>query len=214
MRVHPKTKTNTKTRHKNGERGTACRLKVCTLSSANSLHRRAYSAKKTNCLSLTALCVLVGLILWACLHQSQPSKRKQNISCQGSCSLSISVGSLERECKKLDIYPKKKYFKYYDILPSRWGGEFESERAHRNKNLRETNDSLSPSIEIKSRKVRSLIISKRSLIISNRPLSHRCVVSHTPVEPQKESIVERRTKTYRPRGRWDRKPPRLRQNRN
>jgi hypothetical protein len=167
MRVHPKTKTNTKTRHKNGERGTACRLKVCTLSSANSPHRRAYSAKKTNCLSLTALCVLVGLILWACLHQSQPSKRKQNISCRGSCSLSISVGSLERECKKRDIYPKKKYFKYYDILPSRRGGEFESERAHRNKNLRETNDSLSPSIEIKSRKVRSLIISKRSLIISN-----------------------------------------------
>jgi hypothetical protein len=184
MRVHPKTKTNTKTRHKNGERGTACRLKVCTLSSANSPHRRAYSAKKTNCLSLTALCVLVGLILWACLHQSQPSKRKQNISCRGSCSLSISVGSLKRECKKRDIYPKKKYFKYYDILPSRRGGEFESERAHRNKNLRETNDSLSPSIEIKSRKVRSLIISKRSLIISNRPLSHRCVVSHTPVEPR------------------------------
>ena len=77
MRVHPKTKTNTKTRHKNRERGTACRLKVCTLSSANSPHRRGYSAKKTNCLSLTALCVLVGLILWACLHQSQPSKENK-----------------------------------------------------------------------------------------------------------------------------------------
>ena len=151
MRVHPKTKTNTKTRHKNGERGTACRLKVCTLSSANSPHRRAYSAKKTNCLSLTALCVLVGLILWACLHQSQPSKRKQNISCRGGCSLSISV-SLERECKKRDIYPKKKYFKYYDILPSRRGGEFESERAHCNNNiLREMDDRLSSNREIKSK---------------------------------------------------------------
>jgi hypothetical protein len=190
MRVHPSTKTNTKTRHKNGERGTACRLKICTLSSANSPHRRANSAKKTNCLSLSALCALVGLILWACLHQSQPSKRKQNISCRGSCSLSISVSPLKRECKKRDIYPKKKYFKYYNILPSHRGGEFESERAHRNNNLRETNDSLSPSIERKSRKVRSLKISERSLIILN-PLSHRCLVSHTPVEPQKEPIVER-----------------------
>ena len=173
--IYQNTKTITKTRHKN-ERGTACKLQtrsansshgraysakktdslgLTTLgapSSVNSPHRRANSAKKTNCLSLSALCALVGLILWACLHQSQPSKRKQNISCRGSCSLSISVGSLERECKKRDIYPKKKYFKYYDILPSRRGGEFESERAHRNNNiLREMDDRLSSNREIKSK---------------------------------------------------------------
>jgi hypothetical protein len=145
----------------------------------------------------------VGLTLWACLHQRQPSKSRQNISCRGSCSLSISVNPLKSACKIRNIFPKRNYPKYHNILPSRRGGESESERAHRNNILREINDSLSSSIEIKSQKVRSLKILERSPTILNPP-SHQCLVSHTPVEPQKKSIVERRT--YWPRGRWDRKP--------
>ena len=185
MRVHQNTKTNTKTRQNNGVRGTVSRLNICTLSSANSPHRRANSAKKTNCLSLTALCVMVGLTLWACLHQRQPSKSKQDISCRGSCSISISVSPLKRACKSRDINPKRNYLKYHDILPSRRGGEFASERAHRNNNIpREIENRLSSNSEIKSHKVRSLKILERSPTILNPP-SHQCLVSHTPVEPQK-----------------------------
>jgi hypothetical protein len=191
MRVHQNTKTNTKTRQNNGVRGTASRLNICTLSSANSPHRRANSAKKTNCLSLTALCVMMGLTLWACLlHQRQPSKSKQTISCRGSCSISISA-SQKRACTR-DINTKRNYLKYQDILSSRRDDEFESERVNRNNIPRKIENRLSSNSEIKSHKVRSLKILERSPTILNPP-SHKSLVFVPPVF----TMAKKRRKTVK-----------------
>jgi hypothetical protein len=171
--IYQNTKTITKTRHKN-ERGTACRLQTRSAnsphrraysakktdslsltalgapSSVNSPHRRANSAKKTNFLSLKALCVLTGLILWACLQQSQPSERQQNISCRGSCSISISVTPLKRGHKTRDTNSKHQY-----ISPSNWGVVLGNKRANHNNNAKTIDYTL-----IQIRKVRLIQIPK------------------------------------------------------